>query len=227
MARPDSTPNPLDSPASSSRTTTLDPSETTGSPKVSGTSATPGSGTLPGATGYGATGHDRPGDDGSRGVADRVKEEGKNLASAARGEARGMAKEAGRHVRNLVEERKDRTADQLGGFSGSLRDAARKLEDGGGGATALGGYAKTAADQVDRVSQYLRDRDLESFVRDAETFARKHPDVFLGGAFVGGLILARFLKASDRRQADDEPAGDWQGTGSGLSEGRVSHAGTA
>jgi hypothetical protein len=138
-----------------------------------------------------------------------VKDEAKGLASEAKNEVSGLASQARDHVQNLVGERKDLAAEQLGSFAGSLRDAARKLDDGDGGATALGRYATTAADQVDRVSQYLRDRDMTSFVRDAETFARRHPDVFLGGTFIAGLVLARFFKASERRHQDDL-AEDWQ-----------------
>lgn len=142
-----------------------------------------------------------------------VKEQAKGLASEAKNEALGMAEQAKSHVQNLVGERKDRAAEQVSNFAGSLRDAARKLEEGDGGATALGRYATTAADQVERVSQYLRDRDLNSFVRDAETFARRHPDVFLGGTFIAGLILARFFKASDRRNEGDYNETAWQSAG--------------
>ena len=141
-----------------------------------------------------------------------VKEQAKGLASEAKNEALGMAEQAKSHVQNLVGERKDRAAEQVSNFAGSLRDAARKLEEGDGGASALGRYATTAADQVERVSQYLRDRDLNSFVRDAETFARRHPDVFLGGTFIAGLILARFFKASERRN-EGEYNEAWQTAG--------------
>lgn len=147
-----------------------------------------------------------------------VMDEAKGLASEAKREARDLAGQAKDQVQNLVGERKDRAAEQLGSFAGSLRDAARKLEDGDGGIPALGRYAQTAADQVDRVSQYLRDRDLNAFVRDAEIFARRHPDVFLGGAFLAGLIFARFFKASERRH-QDELAVDWQTAGSGGAYG--------
>jgi len=142
-----------------------------------------------------------------------IKEQAKGLASDAKNEALGMAEQAKSHVQNLVGERKDRAAEQVSNFAGSLRDAARKLEEGDGGASALGRYATTAADQVERVSQYLRDRDLNSFVRDAETFARRHPDVFLGGTFIAGLILARFFKASDRRNEGDYNETAWQSAG--------------
>lgn len=222
MARRDSNPDPLDV-NSSSRSTTLENTETTGSSGVTGTSGLGTSGTsgVSGTYGYGTAGAgtsglgtagtgttnptnwQRAGEEsqtGASGAVTQVKEQAKGLASEAKQEVTGMASQAKEHVQNLVGERKDKAAEQIGSFANSLRDAARKLEDGeGGGATALGRYATTAADQVDRVSQYLRDRDLQSFVRDAETFARRHPDVFLGGTFIAGLILARFFKASDRR----------------------------
>jgi uncharacterized protein YjbJ (UPF0337 family) len=204
MAREDFTPNPLDSSTSGSRTTTLDPIETAGTYGTSTSSRTT----------WQRTGQENLG----RSAAAQVKEEAKGLVSEAKHEVSGMASQARDHVQNLVGERKDRAAEQLGSFAGSLRDAAGKLEDGDGGATALGRYAQTAADQVDRVSQYLRDRDITSFVRDAETFARRHPDVFLGGTFVAGLILARFFKASERRH-QDELAEDWQRVGYGGAYG--------
>ena len=211
MAREDSTPNPLDPSTSGSRTTTLDPIETSGTPGTGayGTSSS-------NRTTWQRTGSERP--SGSQSAAAQVKEEAKDLVSEAKNEVSGMASQARDHVQNLVGERKDRAADQLGSFAGSLRDAAGKLQDGDGGATALGRYATTAADQVDRVSQYLRDRDIKTFVRDAETLARRHPDVFLGGTFIAGLILARFFKASERRHQDDL-AEDWQTAGYGERSG--------
>lgn len=205
MARRDSTPNPLDSSTSGSRTTTLEPTESAFG--ATGTGASP--------TNWQRTGQENLG--GGQGAATQVKEQAKELASEAKQEALGMASQARDHVQNLVGERKDRAAEQLGSFAGSLRDAARKLEDGDGGATALGRYAQTAAEQVDRVSQYLKDRDMTTFVRDAETFARRHPDVFLGGTFIAGLILARFFKASERRHQDDL-AQDWQTASHGESD---------
>ena len=45
-------------------------------------------------------------------------------------------------------------------------------------------------------SSYLRDHDMNDVVRDAESYARREPLVFLGAAFAAGFIAARFLKAS-------------------------------
>ncbi len=221
MARRDS--DPLDPLSSSSRTTTLESTETYGTSGVSGTS---------GATSWQRAGQESA--ENGRSTAAQVKDQAKGLASEAKEEVLGAASQAREHVQSLVGARKDRAAEQLGSFAGSLRDAARKLDDGDGGATALGRYANTAAEQVDRVAQYLRDRDLQTFVRDAETFARRHPDVFLGGTFIAGMVLARFFKASDRRRGG-ELAGDWQSEGTytpsrgayGTSYGNPSYGSTS
>jgi len=68
---------------------------------------------------------------------------------------------------------------------------------------------------VDRVSRYLRDKDLPALVRDTEGFARRHPDLFLGGSLVAGVLLARFLKSSADRQ--EAWAGERQTTGKAQS----------
>jgi hypothetical protein len=49
---------------------------------------------------------------------------------------------------------------------------------------------------VERVANYLRERDFHQLVNDAEDFARRSPAVFLGSAFVLGLAASRFLKSS-------------------------------
>ena len=57
-------------------------------------------------------------------------------------------------------------------------------------------YVDQAADQVERLSEYVRERDVVQIAGDVEKFARREPALFLGGAFVLGLCAARFLKSS-------------------------------
>lgn len=139
-----------------------------------------------------------------------LKEEAKNLAHDAKEQTKQVANQAKDQVNQLVSKQKDQAAERLGGFAGALRDAATKLEGQEG--IGLGRYAGQAAEQVDRFSNYLRQGDLTGFVRDAENLARRNPDLFLGGVFLAGVVLARFLKASDpRREAlvryEDGPQG--------------------
>jgi hypothetical protein len=57
-------------------------------------------------------------------------------------------------------------------------------------------YFERAADQVDRLTNYLKSHDVREMVDRLERLARKQPGLFVGGAFVTGLLLARFLKSS-------------------------------
>jgi len=134
----------------------------------------------------------------TQGVGQQAKEQVRNLAQEARRETSKVAGQAGDYVSNLVSHQKDQAADRLGGVAGAIRDVGNRLQEQDQ-AAGVGQYAMRAADQVDRLSSYLRDRDLKTFFRDTETFARRHPDVFLGGTFLAGLLLARFLKSSSDR----------------------------
>lgn len=131
----------------------------------------------------------------------QVKDQAKSLAQDAKEEVSNVAGQARDQVQGLVTQQKVRVADQLGSLAGALRDTGTQLGQNlgnqpGNNLLDLGGYAGKAAEQVDRLSSYLRDRELGEVVRDAETFARRRPELFLGGTFLAGLLLARFLKAS-------------------------------
>jgi uncharacterized protein YjbJ (UPF0337 family) len=124
-----------------------------------------------------------------------AKEQVQTLAQDAKEQAAGLAGQARDHVQTLVGRQKDQAADRLGALAGALREAGRKLEDGEQGGD-FGQYVDRAAGQVERLSGYLRNTDLRGFVRDTESFARRRPELFLGGSLVAGLMLARFLKSS-------------------------------
>jgi hypothetical protein len=69
---------------------------------------------------------------------------------------------------------------------------------------ALAQYANQAADQIERFSHYLQERDVDQLLGEAQRFARRQPTLFLGGAFALGLLAARFLKSSSERTRGDE-----------------------
>ena len=124
-----------------------------------------------------------------------------------------------------VDEGKGTAAQTLGTVAGALRGAAQDLQQGE--VAALGTYAQSAAEQLDKVAGYLREKDLKGLTRDAETFARRHPEVFLGGAFLAGILAARFIKSS-RPQAGATPGSGFEsGYGGGYAAGPQSYAGGA
>jgi len=94
---------------------------------------------------------------------------------------------------------KDRAADGLGSVADALRQTGEHL--GTQEKTGLHEYVVRAADQVEAASGCLKSRTPVQILGDVESLARREPALFLGGAFVVGLIGGRFLKSSCPNQA--------------------------
>ena len=62
----------------------------------------------------------------------------------------------------------------------------------------LWAYVEKAADQIERFSGQLRQKDVSELLSDAQRFARQRPAVFIGAAFTAGVLAARFLKSSNQ-----------------------------
>jgi hypothetical protein len=127
-----------------------------------------------------------------------AKGELKSIVSEAKQEASRIAESAREKVSGSAEDKIEAAADKVGTVAGILRDAGERLTHEQAG---FGRYAESAAGQVDRLAQYLRSHDVNEMFRDAETFARRHPELFLGGAFLAGMVATRFLKSSPRRES--------------------------
>ena len=56
-----------------------------------------------------------------------------------------------------------------------------------------------AAEKAEEFSTYLAEKNIDELLFDFENFARRKPEIFLGTAFVGGLLLGRFIKSSNSR----------------------------
>jgi hypothetical protein len=131
---------------------------------------------------------------GVRDTAGTIKDDTRRLARDAREGTAQVASRALEEAGSRVASRKDEAAGQVGSLASAMRQAGEQLETGD--AAFFARYAGVAADELDKVSSWLRGRDLQTIMRDTETFARRHPDIFMGGAFVAGIMLARFLKSS-------------------------------
>lgn len=160
---------------------------------------------------------------GERGAGQAAREQVRSLASEVRDQARSKANEAKDQVGNLVGQQKTRAAERLSGVAGALRQAAGNLNEGE--AAGIGRFAADAAGRIDRLAGYLRDRELGDLVGDAENLARRRPEIFLGATFLGGLLLARFLKSTSERpsQVDTAYAGDYGTADYGGSYGAGSY----
>src|SRR5262249_48746129 len=72
-----------------------------------------------------------------------------------------------------------------------------------------------AAEQIERFSRYLRETDIDDLLYEAQHIARRQPALFLGGAFVLGVLGARFLKSTSP-SAGMSDGGDWSGRRTGM-----------
>jgi hypothetical protein len=92
----------------------------------------------------------------------------------------------------------------LGDVGGAFRQAAQKLREEE--EPRLAGYTEAIAEQLEDASEYLQRRGPRDLLDDTRRLARRRPELVLGGMFLGGLALARFLKASPPGEAG-EPSG--------------------
>lgn len=129
----------------------------------------------------------------SKGVTEQVKEK--------TGEIAGQVKEK---AASMIGEQKSNLAAGISGIADGIRQIGEDLGgDGQNQITAFAGkYGDTVAAQIEKVSGYVEDRKLGEIVQDVEKLARRNPTLFVGGAFLLGVLAARFLKSSGAKQSN-------------------------
>jgi hypothetical protein len=112
-------------------------------------------------------------------------------------QAKNTFQQAKERAGTSLGESKGQLADQVGGVAEALRRTTENLrsEDQG----RIAGLTETLARQIDQVANYLRNKDAAAMRQDLENMARRQPAIAIGGALLLGLIGARFLKSSERR----------------------------
>ncbi len=134
----------------------------------------------------------------TRDAANKVKSAATNTVSRAKEEAERMARE-----------KKEQAADQIGSYSSAIHESAKAFEEKDPN---IAWFTHRAADRLQSVAEYMRNRDFAAVRRDAEDLARRHPAGFFGGMFVAGLVIGNLVKASQRRalerdyRSSDEPS---------------------
>jgi hypothetical protein len=109
-----------------------------------------------------------------------------------------VARDVKETVSSSVEYRKRQAADVVHGLADAVRHVGSEQARG----TRFKTYADGAATQLERLAEGIRTKGPADLARDLRTVARRQPVLFIGGAFVAGLALARFLKSSDAEEDD-------------------------
>ena len=143
---------------------------------------------------------------------DAAAQAGEKIREVSR-QAKDQVVERARETTSQVQERastaiagqKDRVAEQVSVFGQALHRAADTLDENDD--QAVGRYVHQAADMIDSCANWLRHKDAAEMVRGCGNFTRRHPELILGGMFLAGVALARFMKASDRRRSEELAGG--------------------
>ena len=104
-----------------------------------------------------------------------------------------------RKVSSTVDQQKNRAADGIGNIADVFRNAGGELRAQN---ETLASYVDMASDQMKRFADQIRQRGVEDMASDVAEFARRRPALFIGGAFLVGLSIARFVKSSANRATD-------------------------
>ena len=70
-------------------------------------------------------------------------------------------------------------------------------------AEGVAGYVEQMADRAGKARDYLEDRTLGEILEDAGDLVHRNPAVVVGGMFIAGFAVTRFLKASQTRGNED------------------------
>jgi gas vesicle protein len=133
----------------------------------------------------------------------QAETEGNRLVGAARTRAR-----------TAFEHQQHRVADSIGSVAEALHQAADKLNEQNEDVVAR--YTDTAAQRIEQFADSLRNRNLDDLVGQAEHFARRQPEVFLGAAVATGFLIARFLRTSGGRASQRRSNLNYGGSNTGY-----------
>lgn len=131
-------------------------------------------------------------------VATQVSHDAGDLAHEAQARIGDVAHKA----KGLAGEQKDLLAGQIGGVAEAMRRVADDLtQNNASGAD----YARTIAASATRISDTVRENDVDALVGLAQDFGRKQPVAFMGAAALLGFAASRFVLASAKRE-DEQSA---------------------
>jgi ElaB/YqjD/DUF883 family membrane-anchored ribosome-binding protein len=133
---------------------------------------------------------------------EQLKQSASAAAAQIKEKVSSTASQLKQNATGMVEQRKQQVADQIRGYSSKIRESGKPFENEDPN---IAWVAQQASDRLQRVADYVREADFHQLRTDAESFARRHPAVVLGGMFVTGLLLGSILRAgsSSRKETSD------------------------
>jgi hypothetical protein len=144
------------------------------------------------------------------GASSDVQAKAAEVAGQAQEKAQQAAGQVQDKLREQIDQRSSQAATQITEQASDLRSVSQSLREQG-----KDGPAKAAdrlAEYAEKVGGYLRDKNSDALLADAEDFGRRQPWAIAAGGLALGFAASRFLKASSSqryqgRQTVPRPAG--------------------
>jgi hypothetical protein len=139
----------------------------------------------------------------SEGERERARQAADEIKSAAKDAAASTASALRNRLSGELDYRKYRSRQRLNRVADALRNAGANVNESD---DAVARYMDRLAEGVERTAAYLDQKDVNEILHDAREMARRRPELFVGGLFIAGLMLGRFLRSS----AAEEGYEDWE-----------------
>lgn len=117
----------------------------------------------------------------------------RDTAGDLKQQAGDLAEQAKARAVDAAQSGQSAAADQLEHLAQGVR---RSMDNFEGESAWLKSGLGTAAENLERFSTTLRDRDIHDLLQDAEAVARRHPVMFAAACAASGFAIMRFLKSS-------------------------------
>jgi hypothetical protein len=139
-------------------------------------------------------------------------------AEALKSSASGLVDSAKDMAAQAVDSQKNAGAEYVGNLAGTMRRAAAEFDRD---LPIAGSYIRKAAEQIENVSDSIKNGSFDDLLRQAQSFARRQPTAFLGIAVLAGFGAVRFLKSSAN---GSQMGGTGQGGSGGYGGGQGSRS---
>jgi uncharacterized protein DUF2795 len=107
-------------------------------------------------------------------------------------------------ARDQLESRKGQATVQLDQAAQSIRQSGQQFRQQGN--AMLADVSEIAASGLEQANEFLRTRDIDGVIREAEATARRQPALVIGGGFAIAFLVTRLLKAGvSEPRPDDQP----------------------
>ncbi|WP_185856233.1 hypothetical protein [Vreelandella populi] len=145
--------------------------------------------------------------------ADSLKQQGRDTVH-------DVSEAAQHQAESLFNRQRDTAAEQTNKFTNAINKMADEFDSQE--QPYFSQQARKLADTADRFSNKLRDKDLKSLCQEAQSYSRREPALFFGGAIAAGFLLTRFLRSSGQHSHSSSQHSQSSGNQSHQSSGAYS-----